>query len=89
MTAQVTETGTIVFQNGGNGCVLTLQRTLDGADVGAAFQVTVSSGVAILPSNVTTGVTGNHVYGVRIVATTCPNCTGAASATVAYTNTCP
>lgn len=89
MTAKVTTQGTIAFTGGGEGCVLTLQWTKDGADVGAAFQVTVASGVAIIPPREETGVSGNHVYGVRIVAKTCATCTGAATGTVAFTNTCP
>ena len=89
MTAKVTTQGTIAFTGGGEGCVLTLQWTKDGADVGAAFQVTVASGVAIIPPREETGVSGNHVYGVRIVAKTCANCTGTDTGTVNFTNTCP
>jgi len=71
VTAKVTTQGTIAFTGGGEGCVLTLQWTKDGADVGAAFQVTVASGVAIIPPREETGVSGDHIYGIRIVAKTC------------------
>jgi hypothetical protein len=89
MTAKVTTQGTIAFTGGGEGCVLTLQWTKDGADVGAAFQVNVASGVAIIPPREETGVAGSHVYGVRIVSKTCTTCTGATTGTVAFTNNCP
>jgi hypothetical protein len=89
MSSKTTVQGTIAFTNGGDGCVLTLQWTKDNIDVGSAFQVTVASGVAIIPPREETGVTGNHVYGIRVVAKTCSTCTGAMTQTIAYTNTCP